>query len=96
MIKEILRKLFGIRNYEEDFDAGVAYVRSELRKYGKHNMMENNRLWAECDSSGIDPSGFDAGMRQALKTFDIPHPFDEVMYGTGTRPTPNAECMCRR
>jgi hypothetical protein len=94
-MKEILRKLLGIRNYEEDFDAGVKYVQDELRKYGKHNMMENNRMWAECDSSGIDPAGFDAGMRQALKTFEIPHPFDEVMYGT-TRATTNVKCGCGR
>lgn len=93
MIKEILRKLFGIRNYEEDFDAGVEYVRLELRKHGKNNMMENHRLWAECDSGGVDPTGFDAGMRQALKTFEIPHPFDQVNYGTRTT---NVECACQR
>lgn len=98
MIKEFLRKLLGIRNYEEDFAAGVKYVQDELRKYGHHNMMENHRMWAECDSGGIDPTGYDAGMRQALNTFEIPHPFSEVKHGHGTRPTPtpNAQCVCRR
>lgn len=96
MIKEFLRKLLGIRSYEEDFAAGVKYVQDELRKYGHHNMMENHRMWAECDSGGIDPTGYDAGMRQALNTFEIPHPFSEVKYGTRPIPTPNAECVCRR
>lgn len=95
MIKEILRKLLGIRSYEEDFDAGVRYVQSELRKHGKNQMMENHRMWAECDSSGVDPTGFDAGMRQALKTFEIPHPFDQVDYGTRIE-SANAQCGCGR
>jgi hypothetical protein len=94
-MKDLIRKLFGIRNYEEDFDAGVKYVKSELRKYGKNNLMENSRLWAECDSSGFDPTGYDAGMRQALKTYDIPHPFDQVNYGTRIAAT-DADCGCKR
>jgi hypothetical protein len=75
MISEFFRKLFGIRNYEEDFQAGVQYAQDQLKRH-RNNLLEYHRLWAECDSGGADPSGFDAGMRQVLGMQNIPHPLD--------------------
>jgi len=93
MISELFRKLFGFRNYEEDFQAGVQYAQEQLRKY-RGSLMDYHRLWAECDSSGIDASGFDAGMRQVLIMQNIPHPLD--FEGTNNATATANDCHCGR
>jgi len=80
MISEFFRKLFGIRTYEEDFQAGVQYAVEQLNRYAG-SLYEYHRLWAECDSGGVEPSGFDAGVRQVLRMRNIPHPMDPPNLG---------------
>ena len=56
-----LRKLFGIRTPEEDFNAGRQYVINQISQFGMGNKEEMARLWAECDCD-FDRSEFDKGM----------------------------------
>lgn len=85
-----LRFLLGLRSYEEDFNAGVTYVREQIWRH-RNNIHEYNRLWAECDPGGIDRSGFDAGMREALRVHNIPHPMETEVNSNDLH-----DCVCRR
>ncbi|MND60644.1 hypothetical protein D3C80_518770 [compost metagenome] len=70
----VIRGAIGLRTPEEEIEDGRQYVRDQVRKHGIGNTHEMNRLWAECDTGGIDPTGFDKGMCLQLDTYDIPHP----------------------
>lgn len=70
-----IRELLGMRTEAEDVEAGRNYVNAEIRKHGKNNTDEMNRLWAECDGA-FDYTPYDKGMRAELNANEIPDPQD--------------------
>lgn len=78
MLWAVIRSAIGLRTPEEEIEDGRNYVREQVGKHGIGNTYEMNRLWAECDTGGVEPTGFDKGMRLQLETYNVAHPTDPL------------------